>query len=560
MSRTAFLTLLLIAIVASTPATALTVNESQKLFAVDGVARDYFGYAVAISGDIAVVGAFADDLDLRDAGAVYVFDRVDGDWVQQATLRPDDPVQDHYFGWSVAVDGETIVVGAPGDRWLSWDTGSAYVFTRSHDLWIQEAKLIAADAQPRAEFGSSVAISGDTVLIGTPLAHVFEPELMTNQGAVYAFSRSAGEWTQQAKLLASDGTRGDEFGTSVAMEGDTAVIGAPLDDAPHASGSAYVFSRSTGVWEQQAKLRATFPVEQDFFGDSVSLSGDTVIVGAPFLHGMKSDTGSAYVFTKSQGVWARKAKLVPSDADLRANFGCSVAISGDTAVIGARFDDNFRYDTGSAYAFTRSSDVWTEQAKLLSSYLPEHSELGQSVALDGDTAVVGAPGLFAGALYSGSAYVYTVGEYRTIVLDVKPGGSQNPINPDSYGVIPVAIMGSQDFDVTSVDRASLRFGPRFAQTAHNLTESFTYDDHLEDLNLDGFTDLMTHYRVREVGITCRDESLTLIAMTVDRQLLVGTDSITTRPCRWFRSPAIWMLNEEPDARSRQDGPVNIDRK
>ncbi|OUS41693.1 hypothetical protein BE221DRAFT_216044 [Ostreococcus tauri] len=346
--------------------------QRAKMTASDPGSSDYFGQSVSVSGDTVVVGAlYDDDNGQSNSGSAYVFTRAsDGTWTQQAKLTASDPGSSDYFGQSVSVSGDTVVVGAyyDDDSGQS-NSGSAYVFTRASDgTWTQQAKLTASDAGLYDYFGKSVSISGDTIVIG---AHHDDDNSQSDSGSAYVFTRASdGTWTQQAKLTASDAGSSDYFGSSVSVSGDTVVVGAHHDDdnSQSDSGSAYVFTRaSDGTWTQQAKLTASDAGSSDNFGSSVSVSGDTVVVGA--LNdddNSQSDSGSAYVFTRaSDGTWTQQAKLTASDAGLYDYFGKSVSISGDTIVIGAHHDDdNSQSDSGSAYVFTRFGTTWMRTNKL----------------------------------------------------------------------------------------------------------------------------------------------------------------------------------------------------
>ena len=332
-------------------------------------------------------------------------------WNQQTKLNAGDAATDDQFGRSVAVSGDTAVIGAWRDNDGGTNSGSAYVFTRSGEVWSQQAKLTASDPAAFDRFGSSVAISGDTAVIGA-----------YSDGSAYVFSRSGGVWSQQAKLTASDDA-GNFFGWSVAVDGDTVVIGAYADDhgGSH-SGSAYVFSRSGGVWSQQAKLTASDPAPLDHFGVSVAVSDDTAVIGAYWDDDGGSNSGSAYVFSRSGGTWIQQAKLTASDHTAVDLFGFSVAISGDTAVIGAYLADYRGSSSGSAYVFTRSGGGWSQQAKLTASDHAADDRFGRSVAISGDTAVIGAFLDDDGGTDSGSAYVFALNEY-TLTVDMAGDGS-----------------------------------------------------------------------------------------------------------------------------------------
>jgi hypothetical protein len=365
-------------------------TQQAKLTASDGAAGDWFGYSVALSGDTALVGAFLDD-DAK--GSAYVFVRSGTTWSQQAKLTASDGAALDCFGLSVTLSGDTALVGAFGDDGYK---GSAYVFVRSGTIWSQQAKLTASDGAAGDRFGYAVALSGDTALVGA----VFD-EVGTNtlQGSAYVFVRSGTIWSQQAKLTASDGAASDYFGSSVASSGDTALVGAHGDDS--LKGSAYVFVRSGTTWSQQAKLTASDGAASDYFGISVASSGDTALVGAYEDDSLK---GSAYVFVRSGTTWSQQAKLTAADGAANDYFGRSVALSGDTALVGAYGDDSLK---GSAYVFVRSGATWSQQAKLTAADGAASDYFGISVALSGDTALVGAYWDTVGANPNqGSAYVF----------------------------------------------------------------------------------------------------------------------------------------------------------
>ncbi len=375
-----------------------------KLTASDGASGDQFGSSVAIDGDTAIVGAYWDDDNGNNSGSAYIFTRSGSTWTQQAKLLASDRAVGDYFGRSVAMDGDTAIVGANGDRANTngYDSGSAYIFTRSGTNWTQQTKLLAPDGDSYDYFGTSVAIDGDTAIVGV---HGDDDD-GTNSGSAYIFTRSGANWTQQAKLLASDGAVGDQFGVTVAIDGNTAIVGTFDDDNGDSSGSAYIFTRSGSTWTQQAKLLASDGDSYDYFGTSVAIDGDTAIVGANEDNNTNGDSsGSAYIFTRSGSTWTQQAKLLASDGASYDKFGRSIAIDGDTAIVGANEDNNTNGNgSGSAYIFTRSGTNWTQQDKLLASDGTAGDYFGTSVAMDGDTAIVGAYG--DNGAYSGCAYIF----------------------------------------------------------------------------------------------------------------------------------------------------------
>jgi hypothetical protein len=272
-------------------------------------------------------------------GSAYVFTRSGTSWSQQAHLTADDGAALDDFGWSVALFGDTALVGA----WLdaigeNLNQGSAYVFVRSGTNWSQQAKLTAPDAPGYDRFGYSVALSGETALVGS---YNDDVGATINQGSAYVFVRSGTSWSQQAQLTAADGAAYDVFGSSVALSGETALVGASSDDvgANVDQGSAYVFARSGTSWSPQGKLTGADGAAHDYFGWAVALSGETALVGVPYDQvGLNAEQGSAYLFARSGGNWSRQGKLTASDGAASDNFGWAVALSGETALVGAAYD------------------------------------------------------------------------------------------------------------------------------------------------------------------------------------------------------------------------------
>jgi hypothetical protein len=382
----------------------------QKLTASDGAAADHFGRSVAVSGDTMVVGApFQDVGGNFNRGSAYVFVRSSGVWTLQQKLIATDGAAGDNFGLSVAVAGDTIVVGALGDDiGANASQGSASVFVRNAGVWTLQQKLTASDGAAGDNLGWSVGISGDTAIVGATADDV---GANANQGSAYAFVRSGGVWTQQQKLTASDGAVGDQLGFSVAISSDTVVAGALGDDAGanFEQGSAYVFVRSGGVWSDQQKLTASDGTAGDQLGSSVAIGGDTIAVGVRLDDvGANANQGSAYAFVRSGGAWTQQQKLTASDGGAGEELGFSVAIGGDTIAVGAPGDDvGANANQGSAYAFVRSGGVWSDQQKLTASDGGVADGFGWSVAIGGDTIAVGAVGDDIGANSDqGSVYVF----------------------------------------------------------------------------------------------------------------------------------------------------------
>jgi hypothetical protein len=389
---------------------------------------DLFGSAVAIAGDTIVVGAphersaaqgingQQDDNSVRDAGAAYVFVRNNGVWTQQAYLKGSNTEgasttsnASDRFGFSVAVDGVTIVVGAldedsaakgvNGDQLnnAAVDSGAAYVFVRSGTTWSQQAYLKASNTDVADEFGVSVAVAGDSVAVGAAQEDSGAPGINGNQadnslvnaGAVYVFTRAGTTWSQQAYLKAAK--PGDDlFGARVALDGETLAVAATTessaatgvnsnqdDNSAPQAGAAYVFVRSSAqgapVWSQQAYLKASNTEAQDIFGTGIAINGDRIVVGAanedsnatgvsyPGSENSSGDAGAAYVFNRHGTRWSQPTTIKASNTNAGDSFGMAVGLSGDTVVVGAHCEasaaagiggnqaDNSLYGAGAVY-------------------------------------------------------------------------------------------------------------------------------------------------------------------------------------------------------------------
>jgi len=326
----------------------------------------------------------------------------------QSQLLADDGAVDDYFGYTVAISGDTVVVGTPYcDVAGRKDQGGAYVYTRAGALWPQQQKLVAPDGAVGDNFGCSVAVSGDSVVVGARTADVGGAG---DQGAAYVFTRQDAVWTLQQKLTASDGAAQDWFGCAVALSGDTVLVGSPFVSVPSSEmGAAYVFTRSGGVWSQQQRLASSDGATGDSFGLAVALSGDAAVVSS--YHddvGTAGNQGSAYVFVRTDGQWSEQQKLTADDGAADDYFGTSLAISGGTIVVGATGMPEENPEPGAVYVFERSGASWPQQQKLTPDDGAAMDCFGCAVAVSGDTAVVTSyRDDIDAASGQGSAYVFT---------------------------------------------------------------------------------------------------------------------------------------------------------
>ena len=394
-------------------------QETDKLLASDGAPLDLFGSSVAVSGGVAVVGARYDDDNGHRSGSAYVFRNDGSNWGQEAKLPASDGGEFNYFGSSVGVSGDAAVVGAMWGGTGGDYSGAAYVFRYDPGppaSWIQETKLLASDANGWDYFGWSVAIAGDVAVVGAP----FNDDNGDYSGSAYVFRYNGSNWVEEQKLLPSDGATEDWFGSAVAVSGDAVVIGAQYVHMDYwtggvstSPGSAYVFRYNGSNWVEEQKLVASDGAVADEFGCSVAVSGDVAVIGAhrddDACPGGEAycDSGSAYVFRYDGLNWVEQQKLLASDTATRDEFGWSVALDGDTAVIGSYRDDDFGHDSGSAYTFHFDGASWVETQKLLASDSARADHFGISVAVSGDTTVVGARCDADNGTDSGSAYVFS---------------------------------------------------------------------------------------------------------------------------------------------------------
>lgn len=369
--------------------------QKAKLVAADGEGGDHFGIAVAIEGDYAIVGSACDDDRGTDSGSAYIFRRDGNSWVQHRKLTAADGLDGDWYGCSVAMSGDYAIVGARYGDSNATDSGAAYVYWRDGTKWELQQKLTTKDTFSGACFGISVSIDGNCAIVGAFCDR--------DGGAAYIFRRNGNRWGEAIKLMALDSAPGDAFGRSVSIEGDKAIIGA---DGYEEKGSAYVFEWNGNDWIQEQKIIAPDGEAYDWFGRSVSMSGNRIIVGSYWDDDKGTDSGSAYVLEWDGTNWVLQQKLTASDGAGKDWFGYSVYLSGDYALIGASSKDGKGADSGAAYIFKWDGKSWVQHQKLTASDGEAYDWFGRSVFINGDEAIVGAVLDDDKGNSSGSAYIF----------------------------------------------------------------------------------------------------------------------------------------------------------
>ena len=370
-----------------------------KLEANDKKSGDNFGWSVSISENRAIIGS---PFSKSRTGSAYIYEYEGSDWTQKQKLVALDQQIDDRFGFSVSISGNTAIVGAPEEDTGGSKVGAAYIYQYNGSKWNQKHKLqpFSFDKESGDNFGHSVAISGDTAIVGAP----GESTGGGNAGAAYIYKYNGSIWLQTQKIQASDKRIGDFFGLSVAISGNTAIV-----SSPHANygGSVYIYQYNGSQWIEKTKLQGDNKEIGDYFGNSVAISGNTAVVG---VYGEKTEsvrTGAAYIYQYNGSTWVKKTKLQASDKEKDDQFGRSVGISGDTVIVGAYGEDDLGNGAGSAYIYQYDGSNWVEKSKFQAEETEALDAFGISVGISGDTVIVGAMGEDTGGSNAGAAYIFS---------------------------------------------------------------------------------------------------------------------------------------------------------
>ena len=378
---------------------------AQEIAAGDPLQWVRFGTSVAIDGDFAIVGATGAQSAAGVTGAAYIFRRDSSGWIQQTKLIAEDAVQNDSFGFAVDIDENTVVVGAPNSDSGETNSGAVYIFQREGETWSQRTKLISDVPASWTNFGRAVAIDGNYVIVGRPYG-----DGSSYAGAAYVFAFDGSGWSQQAKLAAGNPYEEDEFGTSVAISSEYAIVGATYDG----SGAAHIFKRIGDSWQFQARLTASDTTFSIDFGASVAIDSDYAVVGATYAEVFGYEAGAAYVFKREGNNWIETVKLTAGDPSDSSYFGAAVAMDGQKVIVGAEYAMHNGQQSGAAYIYELEESVWTQKNKLVADSPAEYSGFGSAVDIDASYAIVGVPDIEKdGFGYAGSAYIF---EFPTTVL------------------------------------------------------------------------------------------------------------------------------------------------
>jgi hypothetical protein len=413
----------------------------QEVLASDAEASDLFGFRVLVSGDSAFIAGPA---PLAHPGKVYVFANVGGTWteIQQISATPSiapPPNWSDFFGWSLSLSGDTLLVGAPEVfNPMFGPVGGAYVFVHSGDTWVQQQELLGAGAGGFDWVGSSVALAGDTAFVGAPNND-------GTKGTVHVYTRSGTTWTEGTPLVASDGASGDahQFGGAVKCDGTTLLIGAPGPDyastGVYFPGEAYVFANSGGSWTQAQILEPDDSAAGDQFGYSLALDGSTAVIGTPGANiGANIHQGAIYAFDGSGGTWTQSAKVFAADGVAYDQFGQSVAMQNGNALVGQWSHNDDPNGTppppkpGTVYLYSVSRGAWNLSNAFHAGDAANNDSYGWDVGVDGTTLLVGSQATVGGNAFEGSAYFYMPGDPpvadigpASLTFSLAPGGSDS---------------------------------------------------------------------------------------------------------------------------------------
>ena len=536
----------------------------QQLNASDAATGDHFGWALAMQDATLLVASPEADSPspTLGTGAAYVFQLNGTAWSQAARLTASDRAVDDEYGGRVAMSGDTIAVGARQDNDHGDDSGSVYVYSRPPGGWstaTETLKLTASDGAAGDVFGGAVALSSDLLIVGA----FNDDDRGADSGSAYLFVRSDISWTnatEVAKLNAGDGSAGDRFGVAVAGDGDLVVIGAD-QTSNGGPGTTYIFERFGTDWVQTAKLSASDGRSQDRFGFAVAVRGDVIAVGAFLADASGLDSGAAYLFVRPSTGWTNMtetAKLTASDGAANDMLGVSLDFNDDQVVaVGTHAHRSQSSNPGAAYLYVRPHNGWASTVENLIARAPNGQpgdQFGTSIGMSDGKLAVGANAV---ANFTGAAYVFGVDgdcdasgeldacevledpsldndqngvldvcEVISVLIDIKPGSATNSIQLGSRGLVPVAILTTEEFDAAEVDPDTVQLAGSSVAIRGNGSRLLAS---LIDVDGDGDLDLMLHVSTENLALDTGATLATLTGETWDGESIEGSDTVNIVP-------------------------------
>jgi len=437
--------------------------QDVRLTATAGAEDDRFGWDVAMDGDLIVIGAEGVDDHLADksnSGAAYLFRFLANEWVLEKTLTPSNPQGNGHFGYAVAASGDTVLVGEPGASFFGEQNsnlrGVVHVFVRQGTDWQEESVLTASDGVGGARFGWSVDIKNGTIVVGAPRDNSHGDG--ADDGAVYVFEKVDGGWIEKSKLFDAEGIFSAEFGWSVRTSGERLIVGAPFEIGELIgirAGAAYIYSRVDGVWTLEEKMNAPVPIDNGEFGWSVAVNGERAFAGEIFDDTKGYRAGSVHAYVVGESGWIHESEITASNAEIEDYFGYSIALSGDRLLIGALLhNEDPATRGGTVYVFDWDGLDWIEGNRLTALQGDEAFGFGRAVALSDNRAVVGAANSNISDVKTGASY--TFGPTSLSISDAAElglGGSLNlsPGYPSPFNSSATLILTTGQTEFVSVD-------------------------------------------------------------------------------------------------------------
>lgn len=404
--------------VAAVGGTACGQCNPQQLIPADLEDSDEFSRSVDCDGSTLAIGAPLDDVVAMDAGSVRIFEQQSGVWTQVQLIAPADGLPGDRFGSCVSISGDNLVVGAPNFSDGGLGRGTVYVYERQGGTWTFADKLLPSELAPGDRLGTSVAVDGDTLVAGAPFDGLLGPKA----GAAYVYQRVGGTWTKIVKLFPTGGDDGDEFGTTVSISGDRMLIGAPRDRVNGIdSGAVHFFARDAQqMWSPDGTVRPPVGSAGFLFGSAIDLDGTVAVIGAHADNTQDVEAGAAHIFNRATRSWTQTIKLTPADLAADDHFGHAVALYGDALLIGTPNQDEFGNNAGAVYRFQNINGTWQLAQKLSPLELSAGDRFGWSVALNDTVLVTSAISAVTNGDITGRAHVFDTGAACSCPADLVP--------------------------------------------------------------------------------------------------------------------------------------------